>query len=252
MVFAIGAACLVAFARAAIVGPAALVQPRFVTWSALFWIGAVCALVPRTTGRVRAPVASLAVFAFPILSLCMLPALRDVREFHATTASQASRLVLSLLLGLRYDELARNVSLEDADLVYRVASRLESEERWPFQGPRHRLRGTALARRFAVVEPCAGAVDRTRAIDAIGAAAVSGWISRAEASEQASFVVLADEGGVVRGIADAASVPPRYASGLGGERDGWTGFIADYDPAMRYSAYAVLDDGSTACSLRMR
>ena len=135
--------------------------------------------------------------------------------------------------------------------MYRVASRLESEERWPFQGPRYRLRGTSLGERFAMAEPCAGAVDRVRAIGSVGAAAVSGWIVRPTGWEALRFVVLADEGGVVRGIADSASVPPRYASGLGGKRLGWTGFIADYDPSMRYSAYAVLGDGSTSCLLRL-
>ena len=97
----------------------------------------------------------------------------------------------------------------------------------------------ALARRVA------------RAIGSADAAAVSGWIARSSGREALRFVVLADEGGVVRGIADAGSVPPRYASGLGGKRLGWTGFIADYDPAMRYSAYAVLGDGSTSCPLRL-
>jgi len=250
MCFGLAAALLVAFARAAIVGPAALVQPRFVTWSASFWIGAVCALAPRSRDPVAAPLAFLVVLGLPILSLCMLPALRDAREFHATTRSQAQRLELSLLLGLRDDALARNVALEDAELVYRVASRLEAEQRWPFQGPLFRLRGTRISERFAPAGRCTGGVDRVQAIDSIRAAAVSGWIARGGASRSLRFVVLADEDGVVRGIADAAAAPPRYATRVGGARVGWTGFIADYDPAVRYEAYAVLGDGDGLCALR--
>src|SRR5206468_10436900 len=45
MAFGLAGAFLVAFARASIFGPAAVVQTRFVTWSALFWIGAACGLV---------------------------------------------------------------------------------------------------------------------------------------------------------------------------------------------------------------
>jgi hypothetical protein len=250
MAFGLAAALLVAFARAVIAGPAAVVQPRFVTWSTLFWIGAACALVPRAGRRAAAPLAWIAVLAFPLASLGMLPALREAREFHATTRSQAARLTLSLLLGLRQDELARNVSLEDAELVYRVASRLESEGRWPFQGPLFRLRGAALGDRFSTAEPCTGGVDRVRAIGSIGSAAVSGWIARTRGAESLRFVVLADTARIVRGIADPASVPPRHAEGLGERRVGWTGFISDYDPAQRYVAYAVLGDPGSACPLR--
>ena len=109
MAFALGAALLVAFVRASIVGPGALVQPRFLCWATLFWIGAFCALVPRTPERIPGSLASLAAVAFPLVSVCMIPALRDLREFHETTMSQASRLTLSLLLGLRNEDLASGV-----------------------------------------------------------------------------------------------------------------------------------------------
>lgn len=250
MAFGLAAALLVAFARAAIVGPAAVVQPRFVTWSTLFWIGAVCALASRSAERAGGPLVWLAVLGFPLVSVAMLPALREAREFHATTRSQASRLTLSLLLGVRYDELARNVALEDADLVYRVASRLEAEGRWPFRGPLVGLRGTALGEHFKTADACPGAVDRVRAIGPIGSAAVSGWIARPQAGDSLRFVVLTDPAGIIRGVADPSSVPPRYREALGERRIGWTGFLSDYDRTQRYAAYAVLGDARSACPLR--
>ena len=248
MAFGVTGALLVAFARAS-THPAVVVQPRFVTWSTLFWIGAVCTLVPGAPERSPGRLAALAVLALPVVSLGMLPALIEARAFHATTFSQASRLTLSLLLGLRNEALARDVSLEDPALVFRVASRLEAEGRWPFQPPRHPLRGIPLGELFSATGGCGGGVDRVQALTAIGAAAVSGWVARAPAGGPPRFLVLADEGGVLRGLADSASVPPHYAASLGRERVAWTGFVADYDPSRRYAAYAVREDGRSACRL---
>jgi hypothetical protein len=65
-----------------------------------------------------------------------------------------------------------------------------------------------------------------------------------------AFLVLADRSGVIRGLADFASVPPYQRAGPRDDALAWTGFVADYDPAERYTAYAVLGDGRSACPLR--
>ena len=250
MALATTAALLVSFVRFPTESPTGVLHARFLVWSTLFWIGSACALVPRIPQAMAGPLSSLAVLALPIVSAAMLPALRDAREYHAATRSHASKLTLSLLLGLRNDELARSVSLEDAETVYRVASRLEAERRWPFDGARQGLRGTPLERRFAPAPPCVGGLDRSRAIAHVGAAAVAGWLARAPERVAPAFVVLVDASGVIRGLADFAAVAPYQQPGRPEDVLAWTGFVADYDPAQRYAAYAVLGDGQSACPLR--
>jgi len=70
--------------------------------------------------------------------------------------------------------------------------------------------------------------------------------------EPPAFVVLVDRSGVIRGLADFASVPPYLTADPREDALAWTGFVADYDPAQRYAAYAVLGDGLGACPLRAR
>jgi hypothetical protein len=248
--FAVAAALLVSFVRVPTQGTSGVLHARFLLFSTLFWIGIACALLPRTPEAIAGRFSWLAVLALPIVSASMLPALRDARAFHAATRSQASKLTLSLLLGLRNDELARSVSLEDAETVHRVASRLEAERRWPFEGARYGLRGIPLRERFAPSAPCVGELDRAWSIDAIEAAAVAGWLARAPDRPPPTVVVLVDRSGVIRGLADFASVPPALGAGMREDALAWTGFVADYDPAQRYAAYAVLGREDTACPLR--
>ena len=250
MAFSVAAALLVSFVRYPTEGPNAVLHARFLLWSTLFWIGSACALVPRAPGRRGGARAWAVALALPILSVAMLPALRDARQFHAATRTRASMLTLSLLLGLRNDELAHGVSLEGAEVVYRVASRLEAERRWPFQGPREGLRGRPLEERFAPAPPCAGAVDRMRAVGATGSASVAGWLARAPGREAPAFVVLVDGSGAIRGLADLDSVPPYAAARMPRDVLAWAGFVADYDPGQRYAAWAVLGGERSACPLR--
>jgi hypothetical protein len=250
MAFATAAALLVSFVRCPTEGPTGVLHARFLVWSTLFWIGSACALVPRSPATAGGPLAPLAVLALAILSAAMLPALRDARDYHAATRSHASKLSLALLLGLRHDELARGVSIEDAETVYRVASRLEAERRWPFDGARQGLRGSALAERFAPAPPCAGGIERRRALGDFGA--VAGWLVPPPERERPAFVVLVDRGGAIRGLADFESVPPQQRAGARPDALAWTGFVADFDPAEPYAAYAVLGDERRACPLRTR
>lgn len=250
MAFATAAALLVSFVRCPTEGPTGVLHARFLVWSTLFWIGGVCALVPRSSATIAGPLSSLAVLALPIVSASMLPALRDARDYHAVTRCHASKLSLALLLGLRHGELARSVSMEDAETVYRVVSRLETERRWPLEGARFGLRGSALAERFAPSPPCVGRIDRRRAIGGIGAAAVAGWLVRPPEPEPPAFVVLVDRSGVIRGLADFDSVPPYQAARMREDALAFTGFVADFDPAQPYAAYAVLSDERRACPLR--
>lgn len=243
MAFGLGGAALVGFARASLFGPAAVVQTRFVTWSALFWIGAVVALLPRDPARAASRPARCAALLLPLLSLAMLPALREAHAFHATRVVQARKLALSLQLGLRDAGLARRESIHEAELVFRVADRLREQGRPPFDGPRRDLRGAPLSERFADAGVCAGALERARRISGTGAIEVWGWIP-AEAPTPA-FVVLADAAGAIRGLAEVAAAPASKHAG----RVAWSGFVAEYDAGERYTAWAISADQRDACRL---
>jgi hypothetical protein len=259
LAFGLAGACLVGFARAAIFGPAAVVQTRFLTWSTLFWIGAVLALVPRSPERAPRPAALLAALCLPVVSAGMFPALRDAQAFHATRVDHAARLALALELGVRPDELARNVSLHEAELVYRVAARLQREGRHPFDDPRRALAGSPLHERFAEAPACTGRLERVRSVpksaaDATrGAAAraVEGWLLPPAGGARPRFLVLADDDGVIRGLAELARVRRRSDH----DRLRWAGFAVDPGapaPAGEpgaLAAWAVLADGRSACRL---
>jgi hypothetical protein len=256
LAFGLGGACLVGFARAAIFGPAAAIQTRFLTWSTLFWIGAILALVPRSPERAPRPAALLAALCLPIASLGMLPALRDAQAFHATRVDQAARLALALELGVRPDELARNVSLHEAELVYRVAERLEREGRHPFDDPRRALPGSPLRERFTEAGACPGSLVRLRTVPKSTASAsggatarlVEGWLLPPAGGGRPRFVVLVDAAGLIRGLGELARERRRS------ERLAWAGFVVDPDApgepgAGAYAAWAVLADGRSACRL---
>jgi hypothetical protein len=257
LAFGLGGACLVGFARAAIFGPPAAVQTRFLTWSTLFWIGAALALVPRSPERAPRRAALLAALCLPIASAGMLPALRDARAFHATRVDQAAKLALALELGVRPDELARNVSLHEAELVYRVAARLEREGRHPFDDPRRALPGSPLRERFTDAGACAGSLERMRTVRSRASGAgsapgggtartVEGWLLPPAGGARPRFVVLADAAGVIRGLGEVARERQR------GGRLAWAGFVVDPgapgEPGT-YAAWAVLSDGRSACRL---
>lgn len=250
MAFGAGAALVAAFARGATLGPATLVQTRFLTWSTAFWIGAALALVPRRPGSASPRAARLAALALPIVSLAMLPALVDARELQASSRALAARLVVALQLGLRHDELAAKVSLHEVALVYRVAERLERAGRWPFARERGGLLGASLRARYADAGSCAGALVRAQPVAGAqpAAAAVSGWVLPAEGSAPPRFVVLADAAGAIRGLASFEAAAPRPGEELGAHRL-WAGFALEPEAAASYSPHAVLADGRSACRL---
>lgn len=249
MAFGLAGAFLVGFARASIFGPAAVVQTRFVTWSALFWIGAACGLVPRDPERQASPAVRVAALLLPLVSAGMLPALWDAHAFHATRVIQARKLAISLQLGLRDDQLARRESIHEAELVFRVADRLRAEGRTPFDGPRHQLRGAPLRERFAEAGSCVGALERARPVSAGESAAIEvwGWVGAETARTAPGFVVVANRAGVIHGLADFAAAGPDPVPG----RVGWSGFVADYDPGESYTGWAVSADGRSACELKV-
>ncbi len=250
MAFGIAGAVLIAFAKLPFAGPGDAVAIRWVVWSGLFWIGASVALAPRRGERSAHPRVLLASLLLPVISACMIPALQDARALHAMRKSQASRLSLALLLDVRHDRLARSVALDEPDLVYRVADRLERGGRHPFDDPRRSLRGAMLRARFVEVGNCTGRFAGTRPVPSAVPPAAEVRRAAVLTTELPAprFVVLTDDAGVIHGLGDFAAAPPQFGEARS-ETAAWAGFIAAYRPADRYTAYAVLADGRSACRL---
>jgi hypothetical protein len=192
----------------------------------------------------------LATLLLTVISACMIPALQDARALHAMRRSQAARLSLALLLGVRHDGLARSVALDEPDLVYRVAGRLERAGHHPFDDPRRFLRGAMLRARFVEVGRCSGRFAGTRPVPSAvpPAAEVRGSVVLTTESPAPDFIVLTDDAGMIHGLGDLAAAPPQPADART-ETAAWAGFIAPYRPSDRYTAYAVLAESRSACRL---
>jgi hypothetical protein len=250
MAFGITGALLVAFARLPFAGPGHAVAIRWIIWSGIFWIGAASAMVPRRGKRTAYQIALLGTVLLPVISACMIPALQDARALHEMRKRQASRLSLALLLDVRHDRLTRSVALDEPDLVYRVAGRLEQGGYHPFDDPRRFLLGAMLRERFVEAGTCSGRFAGTRAIPTTvpPAAEVRGSVVLTTEFPAPDFVVLADDAGVIHGLGDFAAAPPQ-PGGAHTETVAWAGFIVAYRPSSRYTAYAVLTEGGSACRL---
>jgi hypothetical protein len=155
MAFAVAAAAAVALARLDfdIIGDP--LAPRFVSWSAIFWMGVVLAVASVARGALG----SAAALSIALLSLCMLPALETTREIVTKRTADAAEASLGLVLGIHDRWLATRMRiLGDHDRFQRVVGRLRQDRRSFFAEPWADLPGAPLADRLAVVlsERCQG------------------------------------------------------------------------------------------------
>jgi hypothetical protein len=267
MTFAVAAALVVTAARLPRAPAQDAFSERFVNWSAMFWTGGVLALA--TLARVRQ--AAVSVWLIAALSVAMLPAMGPARASLLRQSAAASEASLGVMLGIRDAGLPASMGVyvglplltSDPELVYRasrrgrsdrfqrVVDRLRRDRRGFFADPRASLPGTRLGDRFAVVSArrCSGGMDSPIALaGAVRAAAKVGGRARdLDADTVPPLVVITDASGTIRGLGAA-----RRGSAAAKRRFGrfrWSGFVADYEPAERYRAYAVLSDGRSACRL---
>jgi hypothetical protein len=245
MAFSIGGGLLVAVNR--FMFPANAVSDRFLSWTALFWIGAVVALV--RLARERAWGGWLALAVFGTLALATVPALQRAHSVQDRVRQKLAREAAMHLSGVRWDPLARMGINPKSEPVYRVAQRLRRERRGFFADGRGELPGTRLAERFGVepAQRCGGKVERVEQVPARDgpAAMVSGTVSHRDGERFPSFLLITDAAGIIRGVGE---IMPGKASAAGAEAV-WVGFVGDFDPAQRYTAHGVLAGGRAACSV---
>lgn len=269
MTFAVAAAAVVTVGRLPRASSADAVAMRFVNWSAMFWLGGVLA-IPTLLRGARGSLAMLLVAA---ASLSMLPALERNREELLQSRARASEAALAVLLGIREPSLPRRMGVyiglplvtRDADLVerdspaarlarfQRVVERLRRERRSFLAEPRAQLPGTALLDHFAVVpgERCSGHMAAPVLLPEAEppAARVGGRLLDQRAERAPVEIVIADAAGVIRGL----GIGRRAAGGAQDAADiPWSGYVAEFVPSERYTAYALLADGHGACPLGRR
>jgi hypothetical protein len=266
MAFVVATAALVAAGRLPRAPVHDAVSERFLNWSAMFWAGGVLALPTFARGRWGAAL----VAAIPIVSLCMLPAIEPSRVSLLRWNANGKVASLGLLLGIQEPSLPQKMGayvglplvsddpsqVERASIqgrterFERVTARLRRDRRSFFADPHATLPGATLGERFALVPSarCRGAMSAPILLaDTLPPAAEVGGSARGETDEDSPpFVVITDASGTIRGLGRNLAVP----GGPLASRFRWSGYVAGFDPSQRYNAYAVVDDGASACPLR--
>jgi hypothetical protein len=226
---------------------------RWVTWSAIFWIGAAWALGDLAAGRARG--GPLLAAALAGTMVCAYPALRAARGQQQWRRETLRREAQMLLLDIRSDGAVIDSYLKARpERIYRVTDRLR-ENGWSFfADPDAALPGAALSERFARVPAgrCRGVVYRVDRLATRGDPAVElrgyAWDKVAEAPP--ALVVVTDARGRICGLGTfLRQWPPRPLDGRWRSGAGWSGFVPNPQATERYIVHAVLADGHTACPL---
>ena len=243
MVFVLGSGLIVGLMRLAIFGAAQAVERRFVSWATLFWIGGAWALGSLAAGpRARLALAG----CLSALSLAMLPALIEAREYGIARDEGVRDVALVLALGASPDALLLGVTRQSSEVVRRVAQHLSREKRSPFDDERSGLAGTPFAERFEATEErvCGRSPALLQPVPGSDLATVRGALD--PDAEAPAYLVVVDSRGVIRGLGEERAVPRAQAPGRR-----WAGVIAGFASQERYAAWAVLRDGRSACSVGM-
>jgi hypothetical protein len=223
-------------------------QERFVTWSTLFWIGALWALASVLPRR-AAPHGVAAVIAG--LALAAVPALRVARIQQAARADMLRWQGASLVLDIRSDSLVRySLGNPRPDMIDRVTDRLRRDRRSIFGDPLAALPGARLDEHFVSVADgrCRGAVYALSRLTtrAVPAASLSGFAWDQADDERPSFLVVTDRADRIRGLGTFIGriLPPPDGWD---RRAHWMGFVADPKAGEHYGVYGVLADGRSVC-----
>jgi hypothetical protein len=177
-----------------------------------------------------------------VLSLFMLPALSDTREYALERDERVHDLALALVLGAPPDVFLMGATRQSPEVVRRVADHLSREGRSPFDDERSGLAGAPFAERFSRAQADACGGDSELGWRVLGAdfATVRGRIDRDGIAP--AYFVLVDSKGIVRGLGEE-----RPARGGAAPGRHWQGVIAQFARQERYAAWAVLRDGRSAC-----
>ncbi len=225
---------------------------RWTIWSALFWIGAVwmIGLHAAVAGRQRLFAAALMAVA-----LCGVPALRRARLYQQAQAEGLRQHAHLLVLGVQWDgRIVLSPFDHDSTTIYALAERFRRARRSVFADPMATLPGARLADRFTIVPAarCRGSVLRAERIPNRGEPAVQlmgyGWDDGAGTRPQE--VVVTDGDGRIRGLgAPVLAIHPAFGIPVDRQQEFWMAFVVAPQEADRYTVYAVLRDGRSACPL---
>jgi hypothetical protein len=222
------------------------VSARFAPFAALFWMGAVAALVSAMRGTPHSARARmLFLVLLPVVSLSMLPALDAIVDVHRRIQRETANVALMVLVGVRNEDVLGGLSFGDAEMVTSLLPELERDGRGPFAEPRRALLGRPLSEAHPAAERarCPGKVSIWKEIESEGApgAMITGFAPETADSPPDSILVT-DARGTIRGLGDV--LPNR-----GEPRRRWRAFLGPHPPDQRYDVYAVLEDGSV-CLIR--
>ncbi len=256
MVFITGGAFLTALGRMSLGPPE--VEMRYATPACVFWV---CALLIPLTGRgtlrTGFEIGTSPVLAIAITSvvLAILPAhLGESARFKEVAAAvQNAGLALSADVPAR--DRIRYV-YPDPTFDFPLIDVLRSHHLSLFSGKSIRM-GEPLQSHYRLVgrDRCLGGWDSVTAVDSPDhtAETAAGWAWDTSANRPPKMVIIADRGGVIRGLAQFNRDREDIAQALRNGRmtsSGWFGFARRLSGLEPYRAYALLSDGVSVCALR--
>lgn len=245
MAFAIAVAFGIGLTRLFAFGPDAAHAPRFLDWSGLFWVGGLLAF-GSFASRARRPDSAFAgtaavLFAATAILLAALPALR-ARELRRL--GRSSDAALSILLGVPGPWEIHKFYRGDVSDLEPLLARLRADGKSLYADPRSGWIGQPLAEVFPL-EPdtrCRGEIDLATGYPR-PEWRVEGWAWDVEQARGPESIVLVDQRGRIRGLADLRHPSTWRAA----DRADWRGWVQFSRKRNRYTAYGVLDGGRTAC-----
>jgi len=231
---------------------------RYSTWSTLFWVGIAVGIgslrgdrEPRNDWRSLVGCVSIV-----LLTAALLPHLWQKHRDQQNRSVQLNYVSTMHLLGIRWDDLAGTTLIPEPERAYRVVARLRADGRSMFAETRARLPGRPLAESLALTghDRCEGQVSWTQPTPARDGMVlrVAGWARDLARGGEPEQIVIADRDGIVRGLGVFATSESNLRGvRLPARNHAWAGFIQGPRRAGPYSVYAVLDDGTSACDLRV-
>ena len=251
ILFTCGTALLSAAGRAHAFGSLQPLSTRYMPEEVPFWIGATLLALEAGARRVQLRRLALAGVGAVVMAAMVASQARalEVLRFFSAAHHQA---VLSLVDGVVDRAQLENNLFPDFTLPVRLDQDLRARGWSVWSWPEPHWIGRPVGEVFAssVSETCAGFVDTSRPVTPGPGSLVDGWAFDTARGEPPTWVVLADAGGVIRGLARTGRHRPDVGAALresGADYSGWTGYVPAGAGGLR--AYAVLDHERDACPL---
>jgi hypothetical protein len=248
MVFITGGALLTALGRASVGPPEAAL--RYATPASVFWVCALLILL--TWRRIRtSPVLAVAVTAS---ILAIIPAhLQETDRF-----TQMGAAVREAALAVTADVPARDeikVVYPDPNFVFPLFEVLRAHRLSVFSGTVVAMR-EPLESHYRLVggDRCQGFWDVAAKLDSPDdlAESATGWAWDNAANRPPQIVVIADQAGIIRGLARFTLQRDDVARAMRNNRmtsSGWFGFVRRRPAGGTYHAYALLSDSVSLCAV---